>query len=116
MDWPTLKTPTDVRGFLGLCGTVRIWIQGYSSLIRPLTELYRKDVEFIWDERRELAFQTLKEIITEAPVLRNIDYSSELPIILSVDTSFIAIGFILSQMDESGRHHPSRYGSLSINK
>ena len=27
LSWPTLKTVKDVRGFLGLCGTVRIWIE-----------------------------------------------------------------------------------------
>jgi hypothetical protein len=46
LDWPPLTTPHEVRRFLGLCGTVRIWIQGYSTVIRPLTELYRKDISF----------------------------------------------------------------------
>lgn len=34
LSWPTPKTVKDVRGFLGLCGTVRIWILGYSELAR----------------------------------------------------------------------------------
>ena len=50
LTWPTLRTPKDVRGFLGLCGTVRIWIQGYSEIARPLTELVRQDAEFEWNE------------------------------------------------------------------
>ena len=116
LNWPVLQTPTEVRGFLGLCGTVRIWIKGYSSLIRPLTELYRKDVEFIWDDRRQEAFDTLKTLITQAPALRSIDYSSDLPVILAVDTSYIAVGMILLQIDEEGRRRPARYGSLPINE
>ena len=115
LNWPALQSPTEVRGFLGLCGTVRIWIKGYSSLIRPLTELYRKDVEFIWDDRRQEAFETLKTLITEAPALRSIDYTSDLPVILAVDTSYIAVGMILLQIDEDGRRRPARYGSLPIN-
>lgn len=39
LNWPPLQTVKDVRGFLGLCGTVRIWIKGYSEICRPLTEL-----------------------------------------------------------------------------
>jgi hypothetical protein len=41
-DWPIPTTPKEVRGFLGLCGTVRIWIKNYSLLTRPLTALYKK--------------------------------------------------------------------------
>jgi len=50
LNCPPLKNPKEVHQFLGLCGTVRIWIPKYSSLIRPLTELYRQNVVFIWDE------------------------------------------------------------------
>ena len=115
LKWPPLKTVKDVRGFLGLCGTVRIWIRNYSTLARPLTELVRKDVEFEWDERRDQAFQALKEAITSPPALRPIDYSSDDPVILSVDSSKIAVGFILSQIDEDRRKHPARYGSIPMN-
>jgi transposase InsO family protein len=116
LNWPTLATPKDVRSFLGLCGTVRIWIANYSQIARPLIELYRKDAPFIWDERRQDAFDALKHAITHAPALSPIDYTSDSPIILSVDTSKIAIGFILSQLDAQGRKCPARYGSLPINE
>lgn len=46
LNWPPLTTVREVRGFLGLCGTVRIWIRNYSELARPLTHLTRKNVEF----------------------------------------------------------------------
>lgn len=44
--WLPPRTPKKVRGFLGLCGTICIWIQNYSTMARPLTELVRQDVEF----------------------------------------------------------------------
>ena len=47
LEWPTLATVKDVRGFLGLCGTVCIWIKNYSEIARPLTELVRKNISFI---------------------------------------------------------------------
>ena len=116
LSWPPLKTVKDVRAFLGLCGTVRIWIKNYSALARPLTELIRQDVEFIWDDRRHNAFETLKHYVTTAPALRPIDYTSDPPVILSVDSSKIAVGIILSQIDEDGKRRPSRYGSLPMNE
>lgn len=116
MKWPPLRTVKDVRGFLGLCGTVRIWIRNYSALARPLTELIRKDTEFIWDDRRAEAFGALKHAVSSAPALRAIDYESESPVILSVDSSQIATGFILSQIDEKGKRRPARYGSIPMSE
>ena len=63
LKWPALASVKEVRGFLGLCGTVRIWIPNYSQIARPLTELVRKNTEFIWDNRRERAFNTLKQLV-----------------------------------------------------
>ena len=49
-DWPTPANLTEVRGFLGLCGTVRIWIKDYSRIASPLNDLTRKETEFKWGE------------------------------------------------------------------
>jgi transposase InsO family protein len=116
LNWPILTTPKEVRGFLGLCGTVRIWIKDFSLLTRPLTNLYRKGKEFKWGEEHTEAFNTLKKLVASAPALRPIDYQSDLPVILSVDTSYMAVGFILSQIDEDGKRRPARYGSLPLNE
>lgn len=115
LNWPVPTTPKEARGFMGLCGGVRIWIKNYSLLSRPITELWRKDFEFEWNERRQEAFDAMKLAVSSAPALRPIDYESDLPVILSVDTSFKAIGFILSQIDENGKRRPARYGSIPLN-
>ena len=116
LNWPRPKTTRDVRAFLGLCGVVRIWIQGYSMIIRPLTELWRKDQKFQWSEKREEAFKKLKSLIISPPALRPINYESPNPIILAVDSSYLGVGIILSQVDEQGRKHPARYGSIPFNE
>ena len=119
LSWPPLKTPKDVRRFLGLCGTIRIWIPNYSSIVRPLTELYHHDKEFIWDERRQETFDYLKKLVAASTSLRSIDYKSSDPIVLSVDSSKEAAGLILSQdVMENGRkiRYPSRYGSIPMSE
>src|ERR1700722_1279393 len=115
LDWPQPKTVKDVRAFTGLCGVVRIWIKNYSMIIRPLTEIWRKGESFLWDDRREQAFQTLKKLVSMAPALRPIDYNSSSPVVLAVDSSYMGVGIILSQVDEYGRKHPARYGSIPFN-
>ncbi|ETW76901.1 hypothetical protein HETIRDRAFT_243027, partial [Heterobasidion irregulare TC 32-1] len=92
------------------------WIPNYSQIARPLTELVRKNTDFIWDDRREKAFNMLKQLVSSAPALRPIDYESLNPIILSVDSSYVAVGFILSQLDDQGRRRPARYGSLPMSE
>jgi transposase InsO family protein len=117
LNWPNLTNQKEVRQFLGLCGTVRIWIPKYSELIRPLTELYRMNTEFIWDERRQTAFNNIKALIASAPALCPIDYASENAVVLSVDSSKIAVGMILSQLADDGKtKHPARYGSLPMDE
>ena len=116
LNWPIPTTVKEARGFMGLCGTVRIWILGFSTLARPITSLWKKDAPFIWGEEQDQAFNTLKERICSAPAMRSINYASPNPVILSVDSSFIAVGFILSQIDEEGRRRPARYGSLPMDE
>jgi hypothetical protein len=115
-NWPQLTTTKEARGFLGLCGTVRIWIKDYSHLARPITELWRKTEEFVWNERRQQAFDTLKDLVSSAPALNPIDYTSDNAVVLSVDTSWQAIGIILSQRDNLERKRPARYGSIPLNE
>lgn len=113
LKWPLPRDISQVRGFLGLCGTVRIWIAGYSKLNRRLTELYRAE-NFEWTQERIAAFEGLKRAVTQAPALRPIDYTSDLPVILAVDTSMEAVGMVLLQVDEAGKRRPARYGSLPL--
>src|SRR5271155_806976 len=37
-------------------------------------------------------------------------------VILAVNSSWIAVGFILSQMEDDGKRYPSRYGSITWNE
>jgi hypothetical protein len=116
LDWPALTTAKEVRRFLGLCGTVRIWIRNYSKLVKPLSELYHIGKEFDWNTRRQEAFESIKKLVTSAEALRSIDYTSDAPVILSVDSSFEATGMVLSQIDPEGRRRPARYGSVPMSE
>jgi len=88
-----------------------MWIQDYSLIARPLVILTRKYTLFHWGEAQEESFNQLKELVSSAPAICSIDYLSERPVYLSVDSSIHGIGFVLSQEDEKGRRVPARYGS-----
>jgi len=115
INWPACETLTEVRGFLGVCGVVRIWIKDYSKKARPLVILTRKEVEFQWDEDQRYAMNDLKDAVINAPCLRPINYQSDFAVILAVDASYIALGYVIYQIGADDRRYPSRFGSLTWN-
>ena len=56
----------------------------------------------------------LKDKIIQSLAPRCLDYESGREVVLAVDTSVIAVGFILSQEGEDGKHYPNRFGSISL--
>lgn len=115
-DWPTCKSLTDVRAFLGTTGFMRIWIKNYSALARPLVNLTRKGQVFAWTEEHDHAMQALKRAIIHSPALISIDYSSHRPVYLGIDSSSRGVGWILSQECLDNKRRPARFGSISWNE
>ena len=114
LDWPPCKNLTQVRGFLGTMGLVRIFIKGYAELAWPLNSLTKKEIPFVWEEPQQTSMDDLKRAATTAPALKPIDYASILGVILAVDTSKIAVGYVIFQDDAEGKRHPCRYGSITL--
>ena len=67
--WPRPMSPTDIRSFLGLVVYYRRFVEGFSSILSPLTKLIQKTVKFQWFEACEKSFQELKKRLTIAPIL-----------------------------------------------
>src|SRR5882724_1472299 len=98
LDWPDCNTLTEVRGFLGVCGIVQIWVKDFAKYARPLVILTKKEVDFAWGPEQKSSMEDLKQAIITAPCLWPIDYCSDQCVILEVDSSCIATGFILLQL------------------
>lgn len=114
-DWPSCTSVTEVRAFLGTCGVLRVFIKDFAKVANPITNLLRKDAPFVWAEDQELAMSRLKQAIIDSPAIVPIDYDGDRAVILEVDSSNIAVGYILSQDAEDGRRRPSRFGSITWN-
>jgi hypothetical protein len=61
MDWKPPKSIHQIRGFLGLAGYYRRFIPDFSRIAKPMTELLKKEVKFMWREACEKAFHTFED-------------------------------------------------------
>ncbi|KAD4888036.1 hypothetical protein E3N88_20109 [Mikania micrantha] len=68
-NWSTPTTPTEIRSFLGLAGYYRHFISNFSKIAVPLTALTHKGKPYEWGPEQENAFQTLKRMLCNAPIL-----------------------------------------------
>ena len=111
-----LPPPTSlkgVRGFLGYANFYRCFIEGFSDIAAPLTDLTKKNAEWRWGYDQIKAFERLKKIFASEPVLAQWDPERET--ILEADSSGYAIGGCLSQVDNQGQIRPVAYFSKRLN-
>nr|GEY50326.1 reverse transcriptase domain-containing protein [Tanacetum cinerariifolium] len=91
-----LPHPTIVKGirsFLRHTGFYRRFIKDFSKISRPMTHFLEKNAPFVFFDDCVLAFRTLKEKLTEAPILIAPDWDQ--PFELMCDASDFAIGAVL---------------------
>lgn len=95
---PTPECKKDVERFLGMVTYLAKLIPNMSQHTEPLRGLTRDDVEWQWKSDHQHAFNQLKTMLTEAPLLRY--YDVKLPVTLSVDASKSGLGAVLLQEDK----------------
>jgi hypothetical protein len=95
MKWEAPTTQTEVRGFLGLAGYYRKFVEGFSSIARPMTQLLKKDKKFEWTPKCEESFQELKKRLVTAPVLTMPDITKNFDVFC--DASKLGLGCVLMQ-------------------
>lgn len=92
-DWLVPKNLRQLRGFLGLVGYYRKFIQGYGLMTNPLTKFLKKDVKYVWSPLAQEAFDSVKQALTQAPVLRLPDFTQQF--VVQTDACDKGIGAVL---------------------
>jgi len=95
LNWERPKSVTEIRSFVGLAGFYRRFIEGFSRIAAPLTQLTRKDQPFAWTDKCEESFLKLKQKLTSAPVLVIPDTGK--PFEVYCDASHQGLGCVLMQ-------------------
>ena len=94
-EFPKPSTTKDVRSFLGLCSYYRRFIKGFANIANPLNSLLQKSKSFVWENKQEESFLTLKKCLTTAPILAI--FTPGLPISIHTDASGYGIGAVILQ-------------------
>jgi hypothetical protein len=69
LSWNAPMGVDDIQSFLGLAGYYRRFIEGFSKISKPMTELLEKDKKFEWTPTCEASFQELKKRLMTALIL-----------------------------------------------
>jgi hypothetical protein len=69
LDWKPPRTVHQVYSFLSLAGYYHRFIPNFSKIVKPITDLLKKEEKFVWNAERDEAFQTLKKLLTISHVL-----------------------------------------------
>ena len=95
--------------FLGFANFYRRFIDQFSKIAKPLSDLTKKDQRYEWTPACQQASDALKSRFCEAPVL--VHFLSGRPTVIETDASDYALGAVMSQECEDGRLHPVAFHS-----
>jgi len=109
--WPTQTSISEVRTFYGLASYYWTFVQDFAKLAKPLHNLTRKNVTFVWNQECEAAFQALKERLMSAPIL--VPPRNEGQYVLDMDASDTALGAVLQQ-EQDGQLRVIGYASCAL--
>jgi hypothetical protein len=95
LSWKTPTSVGDIWSFLGLAEYYQRFIEGFSKISKPMTELLEKDKRFEGTPVCEASFQELKKRLTTAPILVMLDMEKTFSIYC--DASGEGLGYALMQ-------------------
>ncbi|CAG4947035.1 unnamed protein product [Colias eurytheme] len=107
-----MKEPTNLqqlRTFLQTCSWFRKFIPEFAKVAEPLTRLTKKSQAWVWNLEQVKSFETLKKLLTTAPILVQAEYTK--PFVLRTDASNYALGAALLQGESPNQEHPIEYAS-----
>ena len=95
-EYPVPRSVKEVRAFLGLANYHRKFVKDFAKIAGPLHDLTKKGLKFRWHNECQVAFEKLKEALTNAPILAYLDFTREFT--LATDASDEGLGYVLGQV------------------
>ena len=108
-----MKTPTELRRFLGTVNHLSKFSPNHATLTQPLHQLLGKNNQWEWGPNQDAAFTAVKQELTAPTVLTL--YVPNANIKISVDASSYGLGAVLLQRKGDGDSwKPVAYSSRAL--
>ena len=82
LDWLDSIDLTGAQAFLGVCVYYQIWIFLFAIITKPIYQILKKRVEFVWGLGQVKTINTLKHKLVSSPTLISIDYTKDAEVII----------------------------------
>lgn len=109
LNYPIPTNADEVRRFVAFCNYYRKFVPNFAVITHPLNQLLKKNSNFFWSEKCQVALNTLRHFLISPTVLQYPDFSKEFiqpqiqpPPPLTTDASDVGIGAVLPQQNENG--------------
>jgi hypothetical protein len=110
-DFPPPRDAKGISRFVGMINFYHKFIPRLAEIAAPLNHLRKKGVKFAWAKEQQEAFELLKQVIAQPPVLRMADFGKLF--IVQTDANCVELGAVLSQ-EIDGVRLPIAYASRTL--
>ncbi|OMO98103.1 reverse transcriptase [Corchorus capsularis] len=112
-DWPTPTNVGQVRSFHGLAGFYRRFVKAFSTLAAPITSVMKKNAPFKWGQEQQETFETLKNKLTNAPLLVFPNFNNTFEI--ECDVLGVGISAVLMQGGKPVAYFSEKLNGAALN-
>ncbi|CAF1396852.1 unnamed protein product, partial [Didymodactylos carnosus] len=116
IDFPTPTSTKAAYSFVQMAQFYRRFIKDFASIAAPLNMFKNKNATFQWTRECQQSFDTLKEKLSQYPLLAFYNGKSKLKVKINTDASNTGIGGVLHQVSPDGHLQPVQYLSRSLSK
>ena len=116
--WEKPKTVSELRAYLGFCNYYSGYMKMYAEYAAPMTTMLKGNREetkkgskkaLVWNAESDRAFEGMKQALLSAVGLHLVD--PDRGFVLLTDASDYAVGALLEQVLDDGRHVPVAFWS-----
>ncbi|WVZ93955.1 hypothetical protein U9M48_039904 [Paspalum notatum var. saurae] len=107
LNWKQPETVTEIWSFIGLAGYYRRFIKDISKTAKPMTSLTKKNAKYVWSSNCDEAYQTLKKLLTFAPVLAQPDVTKPFDVYCDASGNGLVIAYASRQLRKHEANYPT---------